>query len=141
LTSLPAGISTSFPGRPLTAAFPPNPQTNPPVPPWQNNVVQLLNGTCGTGPDTSIKYRVDPSLWHVSNPHKTYYFSVVDINGDQVKVTNYKGYTGDYTVFDTFTLNQPGLVPALSKWSTAFCAVVLLIIAFALIRRRAIKQY
>ena len=118
----------------------PNPQTNPPVPLWQNNVVQLLNGAAGAGPDTSTHYIVDPTLWHVSNPKDTYYFSVMDINGPQVTVTSYKGNTGDYIEFDTFTINQPSLVPASSKWSTAFFAVMLLIAAFALIRRQVSKQ-
>jgi 3',5'-cyclic AMP phosphodiesterase CpdA len=142
---LACGHQHLFSWKTIDSTILPKPQTNPPVPLWQNNVVQLLNGTCGAGPDTSDNYTVDPTLWHVSNPHKTYYFSVVDINGNQVTVTSYKGNTvaEDYTVFDTFTINQnqpPGLVPALSKWSTAFCAVVLLIMAFALIRRRASKQ-
>jgi 3',5'-cyclic-AMP phosphodiesterase len=124
----------------IDSSIPPNPQINPPVPPWQNNVVQLLNGTCGAGPDTSTNYTVDPTLWHVSNPHKTYYFSVVDINGSQLTVTSYKGYTGDYTVFDTFTTSQSSLVPGLSKSSAALCAVVLFIIAVALMRRQTSKQ-
>jgi len=136
---LACGHQHLFSWKAIDSSIPPNPQTNPPVPPWQNNVVQLLNGTCGAGPDTSTKYIVDPTLWHVSNPHKTYYFSLVDINGNQATVTNFKGYTEDYTEFDTFTINQAKIVPAFSEWSTAFCAVVLLIMAFALIRRRVNK--
>ena len=85
---LACGHQHLFSWKAIDSSIPPNPQTNPPVPPWKNNVVQLLNGTCGAGPDTSTNYIVDPTLWHVSNPHKTYYFSVVDINGNQVTVTN-----------------------------------------------------
>ena len=124
----------------IDSSIPPNPQINPPVPPWKNNVVQLLNGTCGAHVDNSTSYIVDPTLWHVSNAKNTYYFSVVDINGNQVTVNSYRGNTEDYAVFDSFSINQPSSVPALSKWSTAFCAVVLFIIAFALIRRRVSKQ-
>lgn len=82
----------------------PNPQTTPPVPRWQNNVVQLLNGTSGAGPSTgAINPDIDSS-WHVHNAAETYYFSVVDINGSQVTVNSYSGYTGTYSVFDTFTI-------------------------------------
>jgi hypothetical protein len=137
---LACGHQHLFSWKAIDSSIPPNPQTNPPVPPWKNNVVQLLNGTCGAGPDTSTKYIVDPIPWHVSNPHKTYYFSVVDINGNQVKVTNYKGYTEDYTVFDSFTIPSASVVPVLSEWSTVACAVVLFIMAFALFRRRASEQ-
>jgi 3',5'-cyclic AMP phosphodiesterase CpdA len=116
---------------------------NPPLPGpivWKNNVVQLLNGTCGAHPDNSTAYIVDPTLWHVSNPPETYYFSVVDIDGHKATVTSYKTDNGDFTVFDTFTITKAGLVPASSKWSTIACAVVLVLIAFAFIRRRVSKQ-
>jgi hypothetical protein len=63
----------------------------------------------------------DPTLWHVANAKNTYYFSVVDINGNQVTVNGYRGNTEDYTVFNSFTINQPSIVPALSKWSVAIC--------------------
>lgn len=125
----------------IDSSIPPQPQISPPVGPWQNNVVQLLNGTCGAHPDNSTAYIVDPTLWHVANAPETYYFSVVDVNGNRVTVTSYKGgRTGDFAVFDTFTINQPGIVPASSEWSTIFCALVLVLIAFALIRRRVSKQ-
>jgi hypothetical protein len=79
----------------------PNPQTSPnPTPPWQNNVVQLLNGTCGAGVDTSTP-TVNPALWHVSQAANTYYFSVVDINDSQVTIASYSGDTGVYNIFDT----------------------------------------
>ena len=123
----------------IDSSIPPIPQINPPVGPWKNNVVQLLNGAAGAGPDTSTSYIVDPTLWHVSNAPETYYFSVVDIDGRLMTVTSYKGYMGDYIMFDRFTIPDTG-VPALSKWSTAFFAVVLLRMAFVLIRRRVNKQ-
>ena len=79
----------------------PTPQTSPnPTPPWQNNVVQLITGTCGANVDTSTP-TVDPTLWHISQAANTYYFSVVDINGKQVTITSYSGSTGAYNVFDT----------------------------------------
>ena len=120
----------------IDSSIPPNPQINPPVPPWQNNVVQLLNGACGAGPDTSTAYIVDPALWHVSNAKNTYYFSVVDINGSLVTVTSYSGNTGAYSVFDAFTIPAASSVPALSGWSIVVCALALCIMAFALIRRQ-----
>ena len=83
-----------------------NPQTTPPTPKWRNNVVQLLNGTCGAGPSTGT---IDPTIktsWNVHNDAKTYYFSVVDISGSTVTVNSYSGYTGTYSVFDTFTITR-----------------------------------
>jgi hypothetical protein len=84
----------------------PNPQTTPPTPSWQNNVVQLLNGTCGAvitndsiGPDIKIP-------WNVHNDFNTYYFSVIDISGSTVTINSYRGNTGAYSVFDTFTINK-----------------------------------
>ena len=38
--------------RTIVDTIPPVPQTTPPTPAWHNNVVQLLNGTCGAGPST-----------------------------------------------------------------------------------------
>jgi hypothetical protein len=91
----------------------PDPQTNPPLGPWQNNVVQLLNGTCGA-PVDSAALSVDAAKWHVSQAANTYYFSVVDINADQVTVTSY-GYNEDtaaYGVIDSFVIN-PIITPAM----------------------------
>ena len=82
------------------------PQTTPAAGPWQNDVVQLLNGTSGAGPSTEV---LDPSIdasWNVHNAPATYYFSVVDITGSQVSVTSYEGYTGAYTPFDSFTIDD-----------------------------------
>ncbi|MCX6162711.1 MAG: hypothetical protein NTV87_15425, partial [Ignavibacteriae bacterium] len=82
------------------------PQTTPPTLPWKNNVVQLLNGTCGAGPSTGY---IDPKFripWNVHNDDKTYYFSVVDISGHTVTVNSYSGYKGAYIVFDTFTITR-----------------------------------
>jgi hypothetical protein len=136
---LACGHQHLFSWKAIDSSILPIPQIKPPVY-WQNNVVQLLNGAAGAGPDTSTHYIVDPILWHVGNKPDTYYFSVVDINGAQTTVTNYKGNTGDYTIFDTFTITQSAQVPASSEWSTIVCAVALVLIAFALIRRRAEKQ-
>jgi hypothetical protein len=97
------GHSHLYSRKTIDSSILPNPQTDPPRPPWQNNVVQLLNGTCGAGVDTDIP-TVDPALWHVFNTPDTYYFSVVDINGSQVTVNSYRGNTGDYTVFDSSTI-------------------------------------
>ncbi len=80
----------------------PNPQLNPPIE-WKNDVVQLLNGTCGADVESGTP-TVDSALWHISQVANTYYFSVVDINGSQVMVTSYSGNTGDYTAFDSFTM-------------------------------------
>jgi hypothetical protein len=117
----------------------PNPEFLPPLLRWKNNVVQLLCGTCGAGVDNGT-IPDDRATWNVSNAHDTYYFSVVDINGSKVTVTSYRGNTGVYNVFDSFTIVRPSLVPALSEWSTAICALMLAIMAFALIRRRVNKQ-
>jgi hypothetical protein len=84
----------------------PNPQTTPPTPSWQNNVVQLLNGTCGAGPSTGTIDPIIKTAWNVHNDTLTYYFSVIDISGATVTVNSYKGYTGAYSVFDTFTINK-----------------------------------
>ena len=68
---LACGHQHLFSWKAIDSSIAPNPQTNPPVPPWQNNVVQLLNGTCGAGPETSTAYIVDPVLWNVSNTKQT----------------------------------------------------------------------
>lgn len=84
----------------------PNPQTTPPTPLWKNNVVQLLNGTCGAGPDIGYIDPIVRTIWNVHNDKLTYYFSVVDITGNSVTVSSYRGYTGAYILFDTFTINK-----------------------------------
>jgi hypothetical protein len=134
------GHSHLFSRKTIDSSVPPTPQIDPGNPcTWKDNVVQLLNGAAGAGPSTGAP-TVDPALWHVFNAPDTYYFSVVDINGSLVTVNSYSGNTGDYTVFDSFTIPEGYLVPALSKWSTAFCAAVLLMVAMALIRRRVNKS-
>ncbi len=100
------GHSHLFSRRTIDSTLLPYPQTTPPTPKWKNNVVQLLNGTCGAGPDTGT---IDPAVktaWNICNDPQTYYFSVVDINGSTVKVTSYKGCTGAYSLFDTFTITK-----------------------------------
>jgi hypothetical protein len=100
------GHSHLFSRKTIDSSVPPNPQTTPPTPAWQNNVVQLLNGTCGAGPDTGT---IDPDIkasWNVHNDAQTYYFSVVDISGCVVTVNSYSGYTGTYGVFDTFSIDK-----------------------------------
>jgi 3',5'-cyclic AMP phosphodiesterase CpdA len=109
---------------------------NPPWPgidTWKNNVVQLLNGAAGAGPDTAA-VSVDRDLWHVANAPKTYYFTVVDIDGDRVRLTSYMGDTGDYVVFDVYP-DVTG-VPALSTWAIAACGSLLLLSALLALRRR-----
>lgn len=84
----------------------PLPQTTPPTPLWKNSVVQLLNGTCGAGPSTGT---IEPAFkipWNVHNDPKTFYFSVIDIDGNTVTVNSYSGYHGAYTVFDTFRVTR-----------------------------------
>lgn len=87
----------------------PDPQIKPEVGPWKNNVVQLLNGTCGAVVQGGLTPYVNRTLWHVFNDPDTYYFSVVDIDGKKVTVNSYKGNTGDYTIFDSFTLTPKAL--------------------------------
>jgi len=41
------GHSHLYSRKTIDSSILPNPQTDPPRPPWQNNVVQLLNGSCG----------------------------------------------------------------------------------------------
>jgi hypothetical protein len=100
------GHSHLYARRTIDPSVLPNPQTTPPTPAFQNNVVQLLNGTCGTHPE---KGPIDPAIrtaWNVHNDSLTYYYSVIDITGSTVTVNSYRGSTGTYTVFDTFTINK-----------------------------------
>lgn len=98
----------------IDGSIAPNPQPNPPLPLWKNNVVQLLNGTCGAPVETGTLY-VDPILWHVANAPNTYYFSVVDISGNQVKVTShsYNEDTAAHGIIDFFVIN-PDIAPAVN---------------------------
>jgi len=100
------GHSHLYARRTIDGSLAPYPQPATPVPAWKNNVVQLLNGTCGAGSGGGY---IDPAVkaeWNVHNDKKTYYFSVIDINGGTVTVNSYGGYTGDYGVIDTFTINK-----------------------------------
>ena len=100
------GHSHLFARRTIDSSVLPNPQTVPPTPTWKNNVVQLLNGTCGAGGGGGT---IDPSVrtaWNVHDADKTYYFSVIDINGSLVTVNTYGGYKGAYSVIDTFTITR-----------------------------------
>lgn len=94
----------------IDSSIAPDPQLTPPVQ-WRNNVVQLLAGTCGAPIVTNLPVPplVDPTLWHIANAANTYYFSVVDISGSKVTVTSYKGNTGAYSPFDSFTINKSAL--------------------------------
>jgi hypothetical protein len=91
------------------------PEPPPPLPLWQHNVVQLLNGTCGapTGPVTIPDAK--RALWHVFAAADTYYFSVIDISGREVRVNSYKGNTGEYTLFDSFQLPPTVYMPLILK--------------------------
>lgn len=98
------GHSHLFSRKTIDSSIPANPPTTPPTPAWQNNVVQLLNGTCGAGPSTGV---IDPAIktaWNVYNDAKTYYYSVVDISGSTVTVKSYGGSMGTYSLIDTFTV-------------------------------------
>jgi len=100
------GHSHLYARRTIDGSLTPYPQPTPPVPNWQNNVVQLLNGTCGAGSGGGY---IDPTVrteWNVHNDKKTYYFSVIDINGGTVTVNSYGGYTGAYSVIDSFTITR-----------------------------------
>jgi hypothetical protein len=100
------GHSHLFSRRTVDSTVLPFPQTTPQTAIWQNNVVQLLNGTCGAGPSSGA---IDPGVktpWNVHNDAQTYYFSVVDVTGGTVTVNSYSGYEGAYTIFDTFTITK-----------------------------------
>jgi hypothetical protein len=135
------GHSHLYSRKTIDSSIPPNPQTNPPRPPWQNNVVQLLNGTCGAPVDTGTP-TVDPTLWHISQAANTYYFSVVDINGCQVTVTSYSGNTGVYTPFDSFTtvMGSSSItpVPTLTEWGTTILVILLGLGSVYYLKRRKV---
>jgi len=81
-----------------------DPQLTPPVT-WNSNVFQVITGTCGA-PANGGPIPPERAQWNVHNQADTYYFSVVDINGSNVKVTTYAGGTGDYDVIDTFSVDR-----------------------------------
>jgi hypothetical protein len=100
------GHSHLYAQRTITSDVAPLPQTNPVTPNWQNNVLHLLCGTCGAGPDDEY---VDPTVrtaWDVHNDHATYYFTVIDIVKNKVTINSYKGFTGTYTIFETLTITK-----------------------------------
>jgi hypothetical protein len=49
---------------------------------------------------------VNRKKWHVFNDAATYYFSVVDIKGNHVKVTSYGGISSPYQVIDHFSITR-----------------------------------
>lgn len=98
------GHSHLYSRKTIDSSIPPNPQTVPPTHPWQNNVVQLLNGTCGAGVDRTEFTPEYKALWNIANDADTHYFSVMDISGNLLTVNSYKGNTGAYEVFDSFTV-------------------------------------
>ncbi|MCX6245832.1 MAG: metallophosphoesterase [Bacteroidetes bacterium] len=99
------GHSHLYSRRTIDSSLHPTPQTLPPTNLWQNNVVQLLNGTCGAGPSVDSTLTPDTrAAWNVHNDPLTFYFSVIDVTGNTVTVNSYRGYTGTYYVFDTFTI-------------------------------------
>jgi hypothetical protein len=100
------GHSHLFSRRTIDSSIPADPATFPPTPAWQNNVVQLLNGTCGAGPSTGNIYDIVKTLWNVHNDANTYYYSVVDISGNTVTVNSYGGNTGNYTLIDSFKITK-----------------------------------
>ncbi len=94
----------------IDSSIAPNPPLHTPIQ-WKNKVVQLLNGTCGVHVSSGTPV-VDRSAWHVFNDADTYYFSVVDINGSNVKVTSYGGKASPYQVIDHFTI-PPNINPGI----------------------------
>jgi 3',5'-cyclic AMP phosphodiesterase CpdA len=98
----------------IDSSIAPVPQWSPPFQ-WQNNVTQLLTGTCGAPIDDGILV-VDRVLWHVFNDvnaPNNYYFSVIDINGSKVNVTSYGaepivttggGQVPPFNVIDRFSI-------------------------------------
>ena len=102
------GHTHLFSRKNIDSSIAPDPQRSPRVT-WNSNVFQVITGTCGAPVNGGTPAR-DAALWHVSNAANTYYFSVVDINGSNVKVTTYAGNTGDYSVLDTFSVNR-GFLP------------------------------
>jgi 3',5'-cyclic AMP phosphodiesterase CpdA len=103
------GHTHLFSRKNIDSSIAPVPQLTPAVT-WNSNVFQVITGTCGAPVNGGTPAR-NATLWHVANNADTYYFSVVDINGSNVKVTTYSGNTGDYSVLDTFSVNK-NLVPA-----------------------------
>lgn len=98
------GHTHLFSRKNIDSTIAPDPQLTPPVT-WNSNVFQVITGTCGAEVNGGTPAR-NAALWHVANAADTYYFSVVDINGSNVKVTTYSGNTGDYSVLDTFSVDR-----------------------------------
>ncbi|WP_295433397.1 metallophosphoesterase [uncultured Thiodictyon sp.] len=114
------GHSHLFSRKTIDNSIPPIHQSSPPFT-WQNNVVQLLNGTSGAGGGGETVFSVNPVLWHIKSDIKTYYFSVVDIDGSKVTVNSYKGQTDadGYEAFDTFNTPPDAVTPVTVQTSQA----------------------
>ncbi len=100
------GHSHLFSRKTIDSSILPDPPTTPPTPAWKNNVVQLLNGTCGAIISPNTIDANTKTYWNVHNDPNTYYFTVVDISGNSVTVNSYRGNTGAYSLFDTFSINK-----------------------------------
>jgi hypothetical protein len=99
------GHSHLYARKEIDSTILPDPQTTPPTPPWRNNVTQLLNGTCGAGGGGGY---IDPKFatWNVHNAPHTYYYSVIDVQGNTVTVRSYGGRYGAYTLIDSFSFTR-----------------------------------
>ena len=128
------GHAHLFSRKTIDGRVPPNPNFLPPIT-WNHDIVQLLNGAAGAGPDSGATIIRDAS-WHVSNAPQTYYFSVVDIDGPAMRIASYRGNTGRYELFDVYP-DPAAQVPTLSEWAMAACALLLLASAGVALRRRA----
>jgi hypothetical protein len=98
------GHTHLFSRKNIDSSIAPDPQRTPPVT-WNANVFQVITGTCGA-PANGGSIPPERAQWNVHNQADTYYFSVVDINGSNVKVTTYGGNTGDYSIIDTFSVDR-----------------------------------
>ena len=90
---------------------------------WRNSVVQLINGGAGA-PAYKKDLNPERSDWHIDNwdinqkkwgDDERFYYTVVDINGKQVKVITYGGNNGKYSPIDKFSIPENSKTEIIEK--------------------------
>ena len=68
----------------------------------------MINGGAGAPAYENKEVSHDPKEWNINVEYGMYYYTVVDIDNNQVTVTTYKGRDCKYSPIDQFTIQENG---------------------------------